>query len=83
MPPISDEFREHYEAVSGALSDIGHAVTLLHLTLEQLGNEHTGEIEAVGTFLAHQLERLRADAEAEMDALWKAAGGAEPEADTP
>jgi len=72
MPPLSDEVRQHHGAQDAALSDIDHAVTLLHLVFEQLDNEHTGAIKAVVIFLARQLEHLHTAAEVRMGALWAA-----------
>ena len=74
MPPISDAVRMRHEAVDAVLSDIGHAITLLHLVFEQLG-DRPGECEAVGLFLARDLERLHSEAEMHMRKLWVASGG--------
>jgi len=75
MPPVPKEISEPHEAVDSALSNIGTAVTLLHLALEQFGNDHTGLIEEVGHFLGAEIERLRAEAQGHMDKLWVASGG--------
>lgn len=75
MPPLSDEFREHWEAVSDVIQDIGHALGLLELLLEHGDPAIPQSIEEQGTFLLFTMRRLQEQGRSHLDKLWTVGGG--------
>ncbi|WP_120010396.1 hypothetical protein [Teichococcus vastitatis] len=72
MAQISDEFRKHYEAVSGAVSDIGNALGLLGMIIEANEPALPEPVQGRLNYLYFQLVSHQQEAERRLPLLWAA-----------
>ena len=73
--PVPEKISEHYDPIECALSDIGHALGLLNLLVEEVANCIPEDRSGQMFFLIHSAWKLQENAEKHLAQLWLAVGG--------